>query len=191
MLAAWRKNHPSLTRPMVLVAGALNDRVDFELIERCASLSEVGSIGLVGPIDVSCDDPALKRLRQHPKCYFVGMQPHHELPFWMQAADLALIPYRDTPLNRACSPMRLYDHLASGRQLIASGPCEGFETFRHLIHLARTADDAVRMVRQALLKPESENSCEIRSHVASENTWLQRAEVLAKIVLTNLGKARP
>ena len=116
----------SLAEPVFGVAGMFNRRIDFAFLEAIAADARVGSLLLVGPIDEAelADDPALERLRAVAKVHFIGMQPHSDIPQWMAAFDVAVIPYAATPFNRYCSPMRLYDHLAIGQPIVATPHCD-------------------------------------------------------------------
>ena len=66
---------------------------DFDLLMACANQPEVGALVMVGPVAGGFRDPALLRLKGHPKCVWVGSQPHADIPKWMQMLDVALIPY--------------------------------------------------------------------------------------------------
>ena len=114
-----------LAGPVFGAAGVFNTRIDFAFLAAVAADPRVGSLALVGPIEAALErDPALEQLRADPKVHFLGMRPHAEMPQWMAAFDVAVIPYAATPFNRFCSPMRLYDHLAIGQPIIATPHCD-------------------------------------------------------------------
>jgi len=117
-----------LKRPIAGVVGGINDRLDFSILLRCADLPELGTLLLVGPLP--SDPPEeLKRLLGHPKCVAVGRQPHETIHQWFQCLDVGLIPYVKTEFNRFCSPMRLFDHMASGVPLVVTDACDQVRRF--------------------------------------------------------------
>ncbi len=177
--SALFRDFPALRQPLVGIVGAINSRLDFELIEACCNLPSVGSVVMVGPVDSTCQDEGLLRLQQNGKCVFVGVQPHESLPMWMQALDVALIPYLDTPLNRSCSPMRLFDHLAAGKPMVATGGCPQVRLFEPLVKVGLTTAECAAMV-QGLLQaaPEDESEREARRQAALEHTWASRSQRL-------------
>lgn len=178
-LSALFRDFPALRRPLVGVVGAINSRLDFELIEACCNLPSVGSVVMVGPVDSTCQHEGLLRLRQNGKCVFVGTQPHESLPMWMQALDVALIPYLDTSLNRSCSPMRLFDHLAAGKPVVATGGCPQVRLFESLVKVGQTTTECAEMVQNLLQRePEEESQREARRQAALEHTWASRSQRL-------------
>lgn len=181
--SALLKAYPALKRPLLGVVGAINSRLDFELIEACCNLPSVGSVVMVGPVDGRCQDAALERLRRNPRCVFVGAQPHDSLPVWMQVLDVALIPYRDTALNRSCSPMRLFDHLAAGKPVVATAGCPQVRLFEPLVKVGNNAEECTGLV-QTVLNEESASVTEamrrreMRQQAAREHTWASRSHRL-------------
>ena len=114
-----------LVGPVFGAAGVLNTRISLEFLAAVATDPRVGSLALVGPVEAALEgDPALERLRADSKVHFFGAQPHADMPQWMAAFDVAVIPYAATPFNYFCSPMRLYDHLAIGQPIIATPHCD-------------------------------------------------------------------
>ncbi len=171
-----------LMRPLVGVVGGINERLDFQLLLECAALREIGTLVMVGPIANDVRDPALSRLQHHPRCVFVGPQPHAELPAWMQSLDVALIPYRRTPFNRSCSPMRLFDHLASGRPIVATDACQQVLTFKESVDICGSTPEFVRRVVERVSSGARTEEMEARRQVARANLWSCRAQHLAGVM---------
>lgn len=174
--------HPNLQRPIIGVVGGINSRLDFELLNACVSSPAVGSLVMVGAIDPTCSDSELARLQENPKCVFVGHRPHEELPIWMQVLDVALIAYRDTPLNRACSPMRLFDHLASGRSIVANSVCEQICSFSQWVNIGKDSKEVVRLVENECMRVNTRERNSSLLEVAKDHTWSRRADCLAKVI---------
>lgn len=182
-LANQGEGHPvrfpgglDLPRPVVGCIGAINDRVDFDILNACVGLDAVGTLLLVGqlPGKVSL---GLANLLRHPKCVAVGHKPHAEIRHWMNGLDVALIPYRPSPLNFYCSPMRLFDHLASGCPIVSTDACHQVRTFSGAVAVARTVDEFVSRLELALIgrHPISRQD---QVAEAERHTWKARAEAL-------------
>ena len=163
----------SLRRPIVGIVGTINSRLDFGAIRECAALESVGTLVFVGPIAKTADTE-VTFLRQHPKCVFVGEQPHLTLPAWMGAFDAALIPYARSSFNRYCSPMRLFDHLASGKPIVATDACDQMRDFADVIEVVGREGLASRL-DAVLSSAEPEGARKRRLDRARENTWERRA----------------
>jgi len=173
--------YPNLRRPLIGVIGAINDRLDFSLIHACGSLPEVGSLVMVGSVAPECRDEKLDELLNDPKFVFVGPQPHENLPIWMQALDVSLIPYRQSPLNWACSPMRLFDHLAAGKPIVASDVNPQIRDYSPSVNIGHDIESIVNHLKGILNRVFEPESDESQRHIASENTWAKRAELIWKV----------
>ena len=52
---------------------------------------------------------------------FTGLVPHSNVPEYMAAADIAVVPYLRMEQNLWFSPLKMFEYMASGAALIASG----------------------------------------------------------------------
>jgi glycosyltransferase involved in cell wall biosynthesis len=163
------------------VVGTINERLDFELLNRCASSEQVGAILFVGPVK-NVHDEHLRMLQHHPKCVFTGEQPHGALPSWMHFVDIALIPYKEDPFNYFCSPMRLFDHLAAGKPVIATEACDQIRDFAHVV-ASGSGDVFVARVEEAIRDGMRDiAAADRRIRVARDNTWWERARAFEQLL---------
>ena len=169
---------PTLKRPIAGVIGGINERLNFELIEQVVESDAVGSVLLIGPIAASLRDARLDTLRRNPKCIFAGEQAHDALRVWLQALDVALIPFRSCHFNTMCSPMRLFDHLAAGRPIVATDACPQIREFQDCVAVASTDAEFLVKVKQALSAPADSTYLELMRKRAREHTWAARALTL-------------
>lgn len=126
-LANGAKNLPgclaNAARPIFGVLGGLNQRLELGLMQAIADLDAVGTLVVIGPVDAATREIA-PGLCQHPNVVITGQLPHWQMHIYARALDVALIPYTRAPINHFCSPMRLYDHLASGIPIFATDACD-------------------------------------------------------------------
>jgi hypothetical protein len=167
--------HPRLKRQLVGVVGGINERLDFGLLRAVAELESVGSLLFVGPVSPSLADADWRALQANPRCVFVGAQPHATLPVWLQALDVALIPYAKTTLNRFCSPMRLFDHLAAGRPIVATSACPQVGEFKEHVAVAPDREAFVNLVGSLAVGTSARPTMIACSW---KNTWAERAKLI-------------
>ncbi|MCB9721659.1 MAG: hypothetical protein H6756_12370 [Candidatus Omnitrophica bacterium] len=158
----------SLPRPIAGVVGGINERLDFSVLLACANLPEMGTLLLIGPLPEK-RSARLQSLLAHPKCRNVGTQPHDTLHRWFKCLDVGLIPYAQSELNRFCSPMRLFDHLASGVWLVATTVCEQVHQFKEHVLVCDTPESFVESVRSRFQAPR-------KAERVSGITWDDRAD---------------
>jgi glycosyltransferase involved in cell wall biosynthesis len=51
---------------------------------------------------------------------FLGLAPHSEVPRYLAAADIAVVPYPILNMDLWLSPLKLYEYMAAGKAIIAS-----------------------------------------------------------------------
>lgn len=68
-------------------------------------------------------------LNQYVK--FAGWVPVDQLPAYFKAADVAIYPYDDTPLNRAKCSVKLIDLMAAGLPVVADAVGQNCEYIQH------------------------------------------------------------
>lgn len=167
-----------LPRPIAGVVGGINERLDFNMLKRCAEIPDLGTLLLVGPLPAE-PSAELKALLNHPKCVAVGRQPHDTIHQWFQCLDVGLIPYVASEFNRMCSPMRLFDHLASGAPIVATPACDQCADFGKRVSVCEDTENFANEVQR--LFGDSTGRCEGIS-------WDDRATKMVNI-LEGLGIA--
>ena len=172
----------ALRRPLVGVVGGVSARLDWGLLRRLVDQPGLGTLLFVGPTEASLEQNShFRAVRAHPRSVFVGQRPHGELPAWMRALDVALIPYVRSPINHHCSPMRLFDHLASGRPIVATDACEQVCRFSRWVAVEGDAEAFVAQVMQKAAAGIPTDPGQV-AETAHEHLWRVRAQRLAAAI---------
>lgn len=119
-----------LEHPIVLYYGAIGYWFDVELVKHFAGRMERGSIVLLG--GVSCDVEALQDVE---RVHLFGEIDYQRLPSFLQQAHLCFIPFKDNALTQATNPVKVYEYMAAGRNVL-SVPLPELQDFSHLLTLA-------------------------------------------------------
>lgn len=135
---------------------------------------------MVGPLS-NQPYPDLTDLLHHDKCITVGPVSHDTIHLWFQCLDVGLIPYAKTEFNRFCSPMRLFDHLASGAWIVATDACDQVKGYERRVLVCDSSESYIAGIQFALTR--SRPIGRIKGI-----TWDDRADQMLK-VLGGLGIA--
>jgi glycosyltransferase involved in cell wall biosynthesis len=172
-----------LQRPVIGFVGWLGYQIDTELLLRVSKAFPECSVVLVGPDDLP--DPAdRKRLRARTNVFFLGRKEREQLPGYLKAFDVALIPYLLEGHVLSIYPLKLHEYLAAGLPVVTVKLPE-LEPFSHVVRLADTHDDFVGQIREALQESASE-AVEARVAVARQNTWDQRVDAIYRVLEQHL-----
>jgi glycosyltransferase involved in cell wall biosynthesis len=170
-----------LARPVIGFAGNFTgSKVDFDLIAGVAQARPNWTILLIGPADDASSKQELQRLAGKANVDWVGRQPYEDLPRYIAAFDVGIIPYVSNAYTRSCFPLKLYEYLAAGKPVVASGlpDLAGMEPD---VVLVDGLDEFVHAVQQALNQGGSAD-IQRRQTLAAQNTWDDRAERLLELV---------
>lgn len=133
-----------LRRPIIGYVGTIENRVDFTIISALAEKFKTGSLVMIGP-----KWSKYPYEKKYPNLHFFGPVSYADLPRFLAAFDVAIIPHLDNEFTRTMNPLKLYDYLAAGKPVVTT-PVAGTEQFRGQTRIARTAEEFCREVVNSL-----------------------------------------
>ena len=90
-----------------------------------------------------------QRLQSLPNCHFLGYRPYDELPAYMRASDVALVPYLRSEHTDSVYPLKLIEYLAAGLP-VAATPLDAFRARPDLpVRLGATATEFAEAIARA------------------------------------------
>jgi glycosyltransferase involved in cell wall biosynthesis len=173
-----------LPRPVIGFAGNIApNKVDLDLLDALARRRPAWTIVVVGPVSREWRD-RVDALAAHPNVRLVGPKPYLELPRYVAAFDVGLVPYTSNEYTRSCFPLKVFEYLAAGKPVVASGVPEvaGMEPD---VLLCQGVDQFIAGVERAL-GLGSDTDVARRRALAAENTWERRAQRLLDLVSAEL-----
>lgn len=102
-------------RKIIGYYGAIAEWFDLELIRAVATHNPNCLILLVGNDTVG----AKEILHDVSNIIFTGEVPYIELPFYLYAFDVCLLPFKVIPLTLATNPVKVYEYLAAGKPVVS------------------------------------------------------------------------
>jgi glycosyltransferase involved in cell wall biosynthesis len=167
----WRK-------PVLGYTGTVHpERVDVALVAALAERFAHGSIVLIGPNLLQKDDR--QRLGKYTNVHMPGAVPYREIPDWMRAFDVCIVPHLVTPFTESLNPIKLWEYLAAGKPIIST-PVAGFRDYPGLVRLAEDAESFARQVNAGLA--EDSALAESRRTEARKHSWCSRVEQIEAII---------
>ncbi len=153
-------------RPILGYYGVIDERMDYDAIRALSAAFPEGTVKLVGP--VTKVDPA--ELPQAPNIVYVGQRSYADLPRYLKAFDVALVPFADSSATRFLSPTKTLEYFA-GRKPVVSSPINDIvENYADTVWIARNPEEYVASVREALSGNNGER-LERGIGYAREKTW--------------------
>lgn len=170
----------NIYRKIIGYYGAIAEWFDQGLLEAIASHFSDCEIVLIGNDSVN----ARARLGKYSNITFLGEIPYRDLPKYLYAFDVCLLPFLVLPLTKATNPVKIYEYLSAGKPVVAIDLPE-MAQFGDLIYTASSHDDFISTIDAVFSGQESKVLFERRRSFASNQTWGHRAEELIKYAEVN------
>ena len=111
----------AIETPVVGFVGAISGyKVDFELVKFLADKKKHLSFVLIGKIGEGDPTTNATALASIDNVYLLGPKDYKELPFYLKAFDVAIIPSLKNEYTANMFPMKFFEYLAAGVPVVAS-----------------------------------------------------------------------
>jgi teichuronic acid biosynthesis glycosyltransferase TuaH len=169
-----------LPPPIAGYFGHLSARLDLRLLESVAARGH--SLLLVGPCHATFDMRRLDSLLRLPNVQWVRGRPMAELPSYLGLIGVGLVPYADTPFNRASFPLKTLEYLAGGRAVVST-PLPAVDLLETgLVTCAGSQESFANEVGRLLGRQATPELVERRRRFAQTQSWDHRAEQLLELI---------
>jgi len=164
----------NLGRPIVGYFGSFASWLDYDLLGELCKAMASGELLLAGPdLDGSLRESGLL---DQPRTHYVGSLPQSSLHRLFARVDVAIIPFRKCAVTEAASPIKLYEYLALGLDVVTVDlpECRNVPGVR----VTKSPEEFVSLVLQVAKTPRDRKGVAAKRRFVAENTWLQRAHTL-------------
>ena len=169
----------ALRRPVIGYVGGLHQWVDQDLLAAVAAGMPDATFVLVGP-----EQTDVAKLRRCPNVRLLGTRPHDELPRYVKAFDVGIVPYRLTEYTANVYPAKVNEYLAVGIPVVATELPEirRFNAMHgDVVDVANDPQAFCGAIRSAL-HDSSPPDVERRIAVAHENSWTARVAGMSRLI---------
>jgi glycosyltransferase involved in cell wall biosynthesis len=162
-------------RPIVGFVGGLSEWVDVDLVAYLARQRPGWSFVLVGPVGID-----MSPVQSLPNVHLLGPRPYAQLPAYLAAMDVGLIPFKRNQVTFHADPIKAYEYLAAGLPVVATD-VPALQRLNHVLSLATTPEDFLRGVGAALDAGRGAGRSE-RQAEARRHGWASRFERFEDLV---------
>ena len=153
--------------------GAIAEWFDLDLVEAIAARFADCCILLIGDDTVQ----AKARFAHLPNVVMTGEVAYAQLPKYLHAFDVCLLPFKVIPLTLATNPVKVYEYLSAGKPVVSVDLPE-MQQFDDLVRVAQDTEGFLSAIDAVLLEGEDAQAITQRQDFAREQTWTHRAQAL-------------
>lgn len=169
----------ALARPIVGYVGGLHQWVDQDLMAAVADRMPEVTFVFVGPAQMD-----VSTLRSRPNIHLLGQRDHADVPAYVKAFDVGLVPYKIAEYTANVYPTKLNEYLVMGTPVVATDLAEIRRFNRdhgEVVHIAAGADQFAAAIRKALADTDPV-AVSRRHEVAQSNSWQSRMSAMGLLI---------
>ena len=183
-----------LPRPYLGFVGSLEDRLDWNLLEKLAQARPENSLVFIGRPPAHSPAPwyqDFERVQSLPNVHLLGWKSQQEIGRYMAAFDVCLIPYKvDHPFNHAACPTKIMDYMASTRPVVSTKLPE-CDLYSDYFSLASNPVEFIEAVDQIVEAGSRDGRTQARWDHARKSTWERTSDKLLQLIADRLRTRNP
>jgi glycosyltransferase involved in cell wall biosynthesis len=120
-----------IKKPIVGYFGVIDERIDLDLICESARRLPHVSFVMIGPL-AKISESALPH---SSNIHYLGMKAYQDLPAYLKAFDIAMMPFALNDATKFISPTKTLEYMAAGKPIISTRIKDVERDYSHCIHL--------------------------------------------------------
>ena len=172
------------TKPIIGYLGTIEERVDIDLLVSIAQKHQDKELVLCGPIWPGIKQELENKIRGERNIHTYGRIKFDDAPSYLNQFNVAIIPHKLNKFVNSMNPMKMYDYLACGKPVVATAGA-GIDMFKDHIYIAKSTDEFISQIDQALLEDSAEKR-ELRREAVKKHSWRERTDKMTEIVYKKL-----
>jgi glycosyltransferase involved in cell wall biosynthesis len=154
----------SIRHPILGYFGAVDERIDFGLIRYLCEQRPHWSVVFIGPL-VRFEKCPVESANFH----YLGKKEYGDLPRYLKAFDVCLMPFVDSELTRHISPTKTPEYLAGGKPVVSSPVPDVVEGYSDVVRIAGTHQGFVAEVEAALREKKGPSRARFEEKVVAKS----------------------
>jgi UDP-galactopyranose mutase len=183
--------HPSqtgLARPRLGFYGVIDERFDLDLLRKVADAHPEWQLVMVGPV-VKIDPEALPR---NPNIHYMGQASYDELPAYLAAWDVCLLPFALNESTKFISPTKVLEYMAAERPIVSTPITDVVKPYGHIVSIGYSSAQFIAACEDALVLSQERRAKmmdDMRS-VVNATSWTNTVDRMRALMAGAQGKDR-
>jgi glycosyltransferase involved in cell wall biosynthesis len=170
----------NLDSPIVGYFGVIDERIDLELLHQTAKLLPSVSFVMIGPLAKIGEND----LPRENNIHYLGMRSYNELPAYLKAFDIAMMPFALNDATKFISPTKTLEYMAAGRPIISTKITDVVTDYSNCVHLIDTAHDFAQTISDVLANKDQFLFQEKYRNILQNTSWDTTAYRMQFIIKT-------
>jgi len=165
--------------PIAGCHGTIGPWIDFPLLSFLSDRFPDVQFVMIGPIEVP-----RASLPQRQNLHWLGSRDYRDLPAYLSAFCVGLIPFRVDDYTRGRNPGKLFEYFATGKPVVSTDLPE-VVAFGELVYVGKRPEELASALGGALAEQNRPDLVTRRRAVAESNAWGLRADQILHLLHTS------
>lgn len=164
--------------------GQINERLDFNLINKLITDNQQWNFIFVGPkkkndsMFSNKNTNQNKQLIKSKNCFWIEQQKRENIPQIIKQFDIAIIPYdMSLEFNRYCYPMKLFEYIYMSKPVVST-PIKELVSNKNLTNIVFTGNNSHDW--QKIINKILKEKPFINKKLALDNSWHKKLEAISQ-----------
>ena len=168
----------TIQNPIVGYYGVIDERIDLELLHQCAKKLPNVSFVMIGPL-AKIEDADLPK---ENNIHYLGMRSYDELPGYLKAFDIAMMPFALNDATKYISPTKTLEYMAAGKPIISTKITDVVRDYSNSVTLIENDDEFCNAIT-TLLEEKDHSKMKLEYEKILEKTsWDATADQMELII---------
>ena len=136
-----------LPSPIVGYFGVIDERLDLALLNETALLKPDVTFVMIGPLAKIGEHD----LPRQQNIHYLGMKSYEELPAYLKAFSVAMMPFALNDATKYISPTKTLEYMAAGRPIISTAIKDVVRDYKNCVKIVATAEDFAAAIDTTLM----------------------------------------
>lgn len=170
-----------IEKPIIGFIGAISSyKVDFNLIKYVAEKRKGWSFVMIGEVGEGDPLTTIEIFDDLDNVKFLGPKDYKDLPKYIKAFDVAIIPCHINNYTKSMFPMKFFEYLSAGVNVVST-QLPALKDFKDICYLADNKDDFLNYL-EIVINGNSEIPLDKRDKVAEEKTYSHRMKAMLDVI---------
>ncbi len=166
----------NISRPIVGYFGVIDERINLDLIKEVAEKLPEFSFVMIGPL-AKISDNDLPRLSN---IHYLGMKSYDDLPRYLKAFDIAMMPFALNDATKYISPTKTLEYMAADKPIISTRIKDVERDYSHCVEIIDSVDEFCEAIIG--LKTKGLSNVVDYSDILANTSWDATAKKMEGII---------
>lgn len=167
----------NLKKPIVGYFGVIDERIDLELLQKTAQKLPEVTFLMIGPLAKIGEED----LPREANIHYTGMRSYDQLPNYLKAFDIAMMPFALNDATKFISPTKTLEFMAAGVPIVSTAIKDVVRHYDHCIDIIASADDFAEAIKR-ILGSRRENLTADYNQILSQTSWDATVEKMENLI---------